>query len=464
MKIGLGVVAACALVASSASAAREATVLGGSDAEIGLKPAFPNMDFDGLAIGVHRSRLGASGPLRWFVAERDGDVWTFVDNRASKDGLAADGVTPVEQAELFLDIPEAIFGIAAEGGLLAVAFDPAFGTQDTANTIYAHYTTFPQNNVWRYRVGRVGAAFAILESTKIFSTESGGANHWGADLRFGPDGYLYLALGDGGNGYPAAFAQRLAWLRGKILRIDPRSVPTGYAIPPDNPFRLSNPSDPQSTPNTQCGSLDRTTLEARTAACPEVYAFGFRNPLRMSFDRANGRLWVGDKGSSKEEIDLVSPGSNYGWNVCDGINPTATCPPTQTGTTMIAPVAQYRLASQSVASVTGGFVYRGNALNPVLQGAYFFSDLHSGEIYVIDTPYANATFAPFAVTNTYEHPAESATPTLPRFRVVPNLSLPMLVSFAEDASGELYAVTFGDGKGAGVYQLVGGIFADGFEE
>jgi glucose/arabinose dehydrogenase len=459
MKIGLCIVAA-ALNLSAASGADAAEPAG---AEIALKPAFPNMDFDGFAIGLYHGRLGASGPLRWFVAERDGDVWTFVDHRASKDGFAADGVTPVEQAELFLDVPEAIFGIGAEGGLLAVAFDPAFGVEDSANFVYAHYTTFPNNNVWRYRVGRVGAAFAILESTKIFSTESGGGNHWGADLKFGPDGYLYLALGDGGNGYPAAFAQRLAWLRGKILRIDPRSVPTGYAIPPDNPFRLSNPGDPQSAPNTPCGGLDRTTLEARTAACPEIYAYGFRNPLRMGFDRANGRLWVGDKGSVKEEIDLVLPGHTYGWNVCDGINPTTTCPPTQTGTTMIAPVAQYRLASQALASVTGGFVYRGSDLNPILQGTYFFSDLHSGEIYVIDTPYANATFAPFAVTNTYEHPAETANPALPRFRVVPNLSRPPLVSFAEDANAELYAITLGDGKGAAVYRLVGGIFKDGFE-
>ena len=462
MKIGLAVVVVHALVLCAAPAVRGAT-LGAEDTEIGLKQAFPNMDFDGLAIGLHRSRLGASGPLRWFVVERDGDIWTLVDSRASKDGLAADGVTPVEQAELFLDVPEAIYGIGGEGGLLAAAFDPAFGTLDTANYVYAHYTTFPHNNVWRYRVGRVGGTFTILESTKIFSTESGGGNHWGADLKFGPDGYLYLALGDGGNGYPASFAQRLAWLRGKILRIDPRSTPTGYAIPPDNPFRLSNPNDPQSPANTQCGGLDRATLEARTAACPEVYAYGFRNPLRVSFDRANGRLWVGDRGSGKEEIDLVFPGRNYGWNVCDGILPTTTCPPTQIGTMFIAPVAQYHLASQSFVTVTGGFVYRGSDLSPTLQGAYFFSDLYIGQIHIIDTPYANVTFAPFAVTNTYEHPAEPATPALPRFRVVPNLSLPFLVSFAEDENGELYAIVFADGKGNSVYRLVGGIFKDSFE-
>jgi hypothetical protein len=157
----------------------------------------------------------------------------------------------------------------------------------------------------------------------------------------------------------------------------------------------------------------------------------------------------------------VLPGRNYGWNVCDGINPTSTCPPTQTGTAMIAPVAQYREGSP--VAVTGGFVYRGDALGAALRGAYLFSDVYSGEIHVIDTPYVHVTFAPFAVTNTFEHPA--AVSPLPRFRTIPDVAQPLLVSFAEDENAELYAVTFGDGKGEGVFRLGGGdlIFEDGFE-
>ena len=409
--------------------------------EIGFTPAFPNMDFDGMAIGVIRSRLGASGPLRWFVVERGGDIWTFVSDQASKDGLAANGTTPVEQAVKFFDLPVTPYGLNGEGGLLGVAFDPDFGVKDDANYIYVHYTTYPQNNVWRFRIGGGPTAFNVISSERIFTTGSGGGNHWGGDLKFGPDGFLYISLGDGGNGYPAADAQKLSWLRGKILRIDPRSVPTGYAIPADNPFGGGAP----------CDNLTRETLEARAAACPEIFAYGFRNPWRMSFDRESGRLWVGDVGTQKEEIDLVLSGKNYGWTTCDGVI-GAGCPPTNAASTLIAPVAQYREFSMASASVTGGYVYRGTALGTSLQGAFIFSDVYSGELFVLDTPYENVA-APFAVTKTYEHPSATDYPTFPKFRRITGTALPFLVSFAEDENAELLAVAFGDGKGQGVFRL-----------
>jgi hypothetical protein len=116
-------------------------------------------------------------------------------------------------------------------------------------------------------------------------------------------------------------------------------------------------------------------------------------------------------------------------------------------------------------AVTGGFVYRGNALGTALRGAYIFSDVYSGQLHVIDAPYVHATFAPFAVTNTFEHPDEPSAGSLPRFRTIPNLSQPALVSFAEDETAELYAITFGDGKGQAIFRLAPGdlIFTDGFE-
>ena len=413
--------------------------------EVNFVPAFPNMDFDGLAIGVIRSRLGASGPLRWFVVERGGNIWTFVNENASKDGLAADGTTQVEQAKLFFDLPENVYGLNGEGGLLGVAFDPEFGLKDDANFIYVHYTTYPQNNVWRFRIGNSGggASFTTLSSERIFTTGSGGSNHWGGDLKFGPDGFLYISLGDGGNGYTASDAQKLSWLRGKILRIDPRSVPTGYAIPADNPF----------AGGTQCDNLSRQTLEGRTAPCPEVFAYGFRNPWRMSFDRETGRLWVGDVGTQKEEVNLVLAGKNYGWTTCDGVIGGG-CPPAN-ASAMIAPVAQYRAPGMSQASVTGGYVYRGTALGTALQGAFIFSDVYVGEIFIIDDPYANvaAAPAPFAVTKTFEHPQANDFQSFPKFRRIAGNSLPFLVSFAEDENGELLAVSFGDGKGQGVFRL-----------
>jgi uncharacterized repeat protein (TIGR03806 family) len=413
-----------------------------SGTDIGFVPAFPNMDFDGMAIGVIRSRLGASGPLRWFVVERSGNIWTFVSENASKDGLAADGVTTVERAEIFFDLPVNPYGLSEEGGLLGVAFDPEFGLKNDANAIYVHYTTYPQNNVWRYRIGGAPGAFTVQSSTRIFTTPSGGGNHWGGDLKFGPDGYLYISLGDGGNGFTASDVQKTSWPRGKILRIDPRSVATGYAIPPSNPF--AGPG--------QCDNLAQGVLAARTDACPEVFALGFRNPWRISFDRETGQLWVGDVGTQKEEINLVASGKNYGWNTCDGVIGGA-CPPGNTASTFIAPIAQYRQPTMASASVTGGFVYRGSALGSALQGAFIFSDVYQGQLYVIDKPYENVV-APFAVTKTHEHPSATDYPTAPKFRVIPGVSLPLLVSFAEDENAELLAVAFGDGKGQGVFRVV----------
>ncbi|MBX3221042.1 MAG: PQQ-dependent sugar dehydrogenase [Labilithrix sp.] len=418
--------------------ARPPTSTGGV---IGLTPAFPNMDFDGKAIGVVRSRRGASGPLRWFVVERDGKIWTFVDDKASKDGLAADGVTAVPRAELFFTLPVTPSGLQGEGGLLGVAFDPDFGLRDDAGFVYLHYTTFPENNVWRFRIGGAPGGFTIASSERIFTTPSGGTNHWGGDLKFGPDGYLYVALGDGGNGYREADAQKLSWMRGKILRIDPRSVATGYAVPPNNPFGGAS----------RCDNLDLATLTARTDACPEVFAYGFRNPWRITFDRETGDLWLGDVGTRKEEIDLVRSGKNYGWSVCDGVIGTG-CPPANAASTMIAPVAQYREFSMGAASVTGGYVYRGSALGTALRGAYIFSDFYSGQLFVIDQPYANVA-EPFAVTKTYEHPLAADYPNAPKFRVLDGATVPMVVTFAEDENAELLAVTFGAGKGQGVLRL-----------
>ncbi|MFO0746851.1 MAG: PQQ-dependent sugar dehydrogenase [Myxococcota bacterium] len=412
-----------------------------SGGEIAFEPAFPNMDFGGNAIGLRRLRVGPDGALRWFVLDRTGLVWTFVAATASKDGLAADGTTPVEKAEVFLDLPEDVYGTGGEGGLLGFAFDPDFDRTADANFVYVHYTTYPHNNVWRFRVARVGDAWSVVESKRIFDTASGGSNHWGGDLQFGPDGYLYISLGDGGNGMDAADAGNLARLRGKILRIDPRSAGAAepYRIPATNPFAGGAP-------------CDQRDLAGNADACPEVFASGFRNPWRMTFDRETGRLWVGDVGSGKEEVDLVLAGRDYGWNVCDGKN-GAGCPPGDTTSDKIAPVAQYRHYAQ--ASIAGGFVYRGTALAPELGGAYVFSDVYNGELLVIDKPYQFVTFDPaFAVGNVYEHPDETGDLALPRFRKIAGPQLTSPVSWAEDEHGELYAVTFGAGRGQGVFVLV----------
>ncbi|MFN0063826.1 MAG: PQQ-dependent sugar dehydrogenase [Myxococcaceae bacterium] len=425
--------------------ARPPSATGGG---VTLAPAFPNMQFEnggqGVAIGLIRSRLGPNSPWRWFVVERDGDIWTFVDANASKTGLAVDGTTAVEQARLFFDLPVNV-SIGGEAGLLAVAFDPEFHLRDDRNYIYLHYTTFPQNNVWRFRVMPDGnGGFVASDATEIFVTLSGGSNHWGGDMKFGPDGYLYLALGDGGNGMAAAGAQSLGRTRGKILRFDPRGG-SPYAIPATNPYRANGSGTPYSLCN---GAID---LTSRADPCPEVWSYGFRNPWRFSFDRQTGDLWVGDVGTQREEVNLVRSGENYGWPNCDGVLPTNACPPTQAGTAFIAPIAQFRQGS--TVSVTGGYVYRGAELGTGYQGNYVFSEVYAGDILRILQPQQFVSTGPFRVTNTYEHPSESGFAILPRFTQVAGLSAPFLVSFAEDENGELYVVTFSGTVGQAIFRL-----------
>lgn len=411
-----------------------------SGGDLTFAKAFPNLEGEFSTIGLMRSRIGASGPVRWFMVDRRGRVYTFTSANASRSGLAADGVTPVEQIEQFVVLTEAL-SPGAEGGLLGAALDPEFGLRDDANFIYVHYTTVADTNkVVRFRVARQRDAWAIVEQQIIFETISGGGNHWGGDLKFGPDGYLYISLGDGGGGFDPTMAQKPSWLRGKILRIDPRGH-AGYVIPPGNPYATE----------AKCGGLDYAALLARTAPCPEIFASGFRNPYRISFDRETSKLWVGDVGATKEEIDQVVIGKNYGWTVCDGILPTTGCPPAIANTGFTAPVAVFREGTP--VSVTGGYVYRGTALG--LAGAYIFAEVYTGRIHIIDEPYKylDAQGNPSTV---YEHP-ETTDPlaaALPRFRIVPGLTVPYLVSFAEDEFGELYAITLANDVGGAVLKLV----------
>jgi len=412
---------------------------------VAYEKSFPNMDFGGQAIGLVRTRSGPEGPLRWFVLDREGFIWTFVSELASKDGKAADGVTDVERAEVYLDLPDTPYGTGGEGGLLGFAFDPDFALRADANYVYVHYTTWPNNNVWRFRIERDGVGaprWDIVEQKPILTTASGGGNHWGGDLKFGPDGFLYISLGDGGNGMSASDAVKTTWLRGKILRIDPRSAVGAepYRIPADNPFIEAGAP--------LCSDRD---LRDNTIACPEIFARGFRNPWRMTFDRDTGRLWVGDVGSGKEEVNLVLAGHDYGWNRCDGRN-GSDCPPGNASSQLIAPIAQYRVYSS--ASIAGGIIYRGSALGAALQGAYLFTDVYNGEFLVIDTPYANVTFDPFRVSQVYEHPDEDDEDDLPKFRKLAAARLSYPVSWAEDERAEPYVVTFGAGKGEGIYKLV----------
>ncbi len=259
---------------------------------------------------------------------------------------------------VFLDLRRQVSRDGNEEGLLGLAVDP-----DVAATgwIYAYYSV--RGGERRTRLARFSAAdgladaaseLVILEIAQPFSNHNGGA------LRFGPDGMLYIGVGDGGSaGDPGGNGQDLGTLLGSILRIDVRSASPAqrYRIPDDNPF---------------------VGVEG---ARGEIWAYGLRNPWRMAFDPGSGALWVGDVGQNRiEEVDRIVRGGNYGWNRLEGddcYRPREGCDPEG----MEPPVATYD--HREGCSVTGGVVYRGRAV-PELDGAYVFGDFCSGRVWAMD--------------------------------------------------------------------------------
>jgi glucose/arabinose dehydrogenase len=267
----------------------------------------------------------------------------------------------VTQPKVLLDISDSVvFG--GEQGLLGMAFHPDF----TQNRHF--FVNYVAPNPRRTVIARFTVSAANPDSadktTRLVILEVGQPyeNHNAGQLAFGPDGYLYIGMGDGGSGGdPLNNAQNNAVLLGKFLRIDVNATGGGknYTIPPDNPF-LGNSQGYRE----------------------EIFAYGFRNPWRYSFDEAANRLWVGDVGQGAwEEIDIVEKGKNYGWRIMEGshcYNPPAGC--NTTGLTM--PVWDYDRSSAGGSSVTGGYVYRGTAI-PEMYGKYVYGDFISGNIWFL---------------------------------------------------------------------------------
>lgn len=306
---------------------------------------------------------------RFYVVEQGGALKTF--RRGDLGATTA------------LDLTARIVS-EGEAGLLGVAFDPAFAqTGHVYLSFTAPHPTVPtpagvvfQSLIARYTSTDGGRTLDPTSETIILAVDQPFANHNGGQLRFGPDGMLYLGLGDGGSGGdPLNLAQNKSSLLGKILRLDVKGG-SPYAIPPSNPF-------------------------AKGGGAPEIFAMGLRNPWRWSFDAPTGDLWVGDVGqSAREEIDKVFLGGNYGWRVREGKTcyEAATCATTG----LIDPVHDYgRDLGQSV---TGGYVYRGTAV-PAVTGKYVFGDFASRRIWALDPLAPDApprqldASAPFAVSS-----------------------------------------------------------------
>lgn len=275
----------------------------------------------------------------------------------------------------------------AEQGLLGVAFAPA-GTH-----VYVNYTDRAgDTRVVEYAVpdGRADPS----SRRELLVVDQPFANHNGGQLTFGPDGLLYVGLGDGGSGNdPMDNAQRLDTLLGKLLRIDPRpSASQPYTVPPGNPFA------------------------GRAGARPEIWAYGLRNPWRFSFDRATGDLYIGDVGQNRYEWVHYQAGSsgggqNYGWPIVEG--PACLNEERCDRSRLTAPVAFY--SHEAGCAVSGGYVYRGTRA-PTLIGHYLLGDVCSGRIWTV-------------------RQVEGRWEMQERLRIDVQIS-----SFGEDAAGEVYVV------------------------
>lgn len=306
-------------------------------------PAFPAITLTSFASGfnqpVNIAHAGDSSG-RMFVVERAGVI------KLVRNGTVS--------AAPFLDISGLVQSTGGEQGLLGIAFPPGFSTKQY---FYVDYTGLSgvtgDTVVARYPVSADPDLADPAGGVTILSQAQPFANHNGGHLAFGPDGFLYLALGDGGNsGDPLNNAQNLTVLLGKILRIDVEAGVSPYAIPASNPFNS------------------------------EVWAFGLRNPWRFAFDRGSGDLYIADVGQNQfEEVNFQpaasNGGENYGWNIMEGMHCFTDPACSQAGLTL--PVAEYDHLSGDC-SVTGGFVYRG-AQYPSLQGIYLYGDFCSGRIW-----------------------------------------------------------------------------------
>ncbi len=297
------------------------------------------------------------------------------------------------EGEVVLDIDDDTSG-SGERGLLGIAFDP------DGEQLYVSYT----NNSGDTRIDTFGVVEDGTVDTEsrreVFAQDQPYGNHNGGNIVFGPDGYLYLGLGDGGaGGDPERRSLDMSTLLGKLVRIDP-STPSGdlgYSVPADNPF---------------VGDGD---------ARPEIWSSGLRNPWRFSFDRATGDLWIGDVGQGTvEEVDLATAadgagrGVSFGWSAFEGSDRYNDDQPAEGHQ---GPLTEYTHGGGEC-SVTGGFVYRGTEI-PALAGAYVYGDYCSGEIWALQR-----------LDDGTLHQVTLAT--------VVSLS-----SFGEDAQGELYAMSLG---------------------
>lgn len=361
---------------------------------VSTERAFPNLDFDRPIVVTH----AGDGSNRVFVAEQKGVIKVLKNDQET------------EEAEVFLDILDrCVYSDKQnEEGLLGFAFHPKFKQNGEFFLYYTSNESDHLSKVSRFRVSKdnPNVADAATEEV-ILRIPQPFWNHNGGTIQFGNDGYLYIALGDGGSfNDPNGNGQNLTTLLGSILRIDidQKSEGRNYAIPKDNPFvGKTVPAGPRG---------------AMIPVQEEIYAYGVRNIWRMAFDRKTGTLWAGDVGQNLwEEINIIKSGGNYGWNIReakhwfrpdgnDGDRPE-----------LIDPIFEYN--HNIGKSITGGCVYRGTRV-PELVGKYVYADYVSGLLWALEyDEQSNKVVANHSLTGD---------------------KLPVM-SFGEDEQGDVYFTT-----------------------
>lgn len=335
---------------------------------------------------------GLNAPLG-LQAVNDGTGRLFVLQQAGTIRIIQNGALV---ATPFLDITPRVTS-GGETGLLGLAFHPAYAQN---GRFFVHYDRTVggqlQSVISEFARSATDPNAADPNSERILLTVNQPfPNHKGGQMNFGPDGFLYIGLGDGGSeDDPQGNGQNTNTMLAKLLRIDVNTTSPGkqYGIPADNPF-------------------------VHGGGLPEIFAFGLRNPWRFSFDTATGRLFVGDVGQDKfEEVDLVSRGDNLGWNIMEGMhcfNPPTGC--NMTGLKL--PIAEYDHSEGN--AVMGGYVYHGTAI-PSLQSMYVFGDFGSGTIWTL----TETTPGQFTRNTLMLKTGHSIT------------------SFGQDTAGEIYVVDF----------------------
>ncbi|TLU99071.1 PQQ-dependent sugar dehydrogenase [Dyadobacter luticola] len=357
--------------------------------DISATDAFPSLKF---TLPVEMKQVPGDSS-RFFVVEQAGVIKVFQNSKSAST------------SSVFLDIKDKVQD-GGERGLLGLAFHPDFKTN---GYFFVNYTAGNplKTIIARYKATSPTSNQADPRSEAVlFTYNQPYDNHNGGSIQFGKDGYLYIAAGDGGSGGdPQNNAQNLKSHLGKILRVDVNSTAKGnYGIPADNPY--ANGSE----------------------GFPEIYAYGLRNPWRISFDTETGRLFAGDVGQNKrEEIDIISKGGNYGWRLKEGVNcynPSSNCD--RSG--LIEPIHDY-VQDNGDHSVTGGYVYHGTGI-PSLAGKYIYGDYVSGRIWALeldgDKKKSNAVLLEGQGS---------------------------ISSFGQDLKGEVYFLNYGEGR---IMKLVNG--------